>query len=163
MTGPPTPRSDPSELYRRWWAAVVDLAARRLGNWEEAEAVAQEALLRAIDAAEREEIRSFGAYVLRVAANLATDQLRRREWQARREDPDLVEAPPDPDRSELVRLRAAVDGLSPQQREIVELRYVDGRSFAEIAEVLGMSKNGVFARHERAIDALRTVFRRRRT
>ena len=50
--------------------------------------------------------------------------------------------------------------LSPRQK--VVLRYVDGCSFAEIAERLRMSKNGVFARHERALEELRAVLDRGR-
>lgn len=157
-----------AELYARCWPAVVDVVARRLGSVEEAEAIAQDALLRALDAARAaaaggEPVRQFRAFAMRIALNLATDQLRRRDWRAPREDPEHLAAPaPAGEASirELERLRGAVDALAPEHREIVELRYVDGRSFAEIASMLGKSKNGVFARHQRALELLRAAFGR---
>lgn len=153
-----------AELYRRTRPAVLDLLARRLGNWEEAEALAQEALLRTLDAGRRGPLRSFRAFALRVASNLATDQLRRRrfEW-ARGGDPDQLVAPSvGDDGPELDRLRSALAELPDDAREVVELRYSHGLSFAEIATRLSMSKNGVFARHERALALLRDRFATRR-
>lgn len=52
-------------LYRAWWPVVVDFAARRLRNFEEAEVVAQESSFRALDTAAREPVASFSALVLR--------------------------------------------------------------------------------------------------
>jgi RNA polymerase sigma-70 factor (ECF subfamily) len=151
-----------NELYRSWWPVAVDYAARKLGNLEEAEVVAQEALIRALDVLAREPVTSFPALVLRIAHNLVVDRVRRQDWRAEREEPDELPGPATTDSIELARLRLAVDELPAELREIVELRYVDDRSFAEIAAELQMSKNGVFARHERAIDALRSAFGRAR-
>jgi RNA polymerase sigma-70 factor (ECF subfamily) len=147
-------------LYAASWAAVVDVAARRLGNLEEAEAVAQEALLRALAAARHEEIHNFRAFAIRIAINLTLDTQRRRDWRAPREDPEGLVDPEEhlEDVRLLERIREAVDRLDEEHRQVVELRYTEGRSFAEIAEALGMSKNGVFARHERALAILRAQF-----
>lgn len=159
------PDASESERYASAWPAVVDVVARRIGSREEAEAIAQEALTRALVAARREPIRQFRAFAMRIALNLATDVTRRREWRASREDPDLVPAPDEElvAGADLETLRSAVEALPPDQREVVLLKYVEGHSFAEIAERVGKSKNGVFARHERAIDALRARFARGRT
>jgi RNA polymerase sigma-70 factor (ECF subfamily) len=152
-------------LYARWRPAVVDLCARRLGNLEEAEATAQEALLRALQAHHAGELRSFVAYALRVASNLSIDVLRRRRFEARAvaagETATNVEA--QPEQAELSRMRRAVLDLPGPYREVVELHYDHGLSFAEIASVLSMSKNGVFARHERAMALLRARFASRRS
>lgn len=144
-------------LYAAHWPAVVDVAARKLGNLEEAEAVAQEALLRALDATQSGEVRHFRALAMRIAINLALDMMRRREWRAPREDPEhLVDTEVHrEDRAALLRIREALDQLEPEQRKLIEMKYVEERSFSQIAEQLGMSKNGVFARHERALEALR--------
>lgn len=156
-------------LYASHWSAVVDVAARRLGNLEEAEAVAQEALLRALEASERGPVQNFRALAMRIAINLTVDTQRKSEWRARREDPELHEGPELlvdasarlEDLELLAHIREAVDHLDSDHRQIVELRYTEGRSFADIAQMLGMSKNGVFARHERALSTLRSMFARK--
>ena len=152
-----------TELYARWRPAVFDLLVRRLGNVEEAEALAQDALLRSLDAARRDTLRSFPAYAMRVATNLATDAIRRRKLERARSDPEDLQADPEPDRVELPRLRDAVDELPEECRRVLDLRYAEGLSFGDIAGALGMSKNGVFARHERALTLLRARFATRRT
>src|SRR4051794_4088250 len=80
-------------LYASNWSAVVDVAARCLGNLEEAEAVAQEALLRALEVAAREEVGNFRALAMRIAINLTVDTRRRGDWRAPREDPELLADP----------------------------------------------------------------------
>lgn len=164
MTDPASQRARDSELYRRHRPAVFDLLVRRLRNVEEAEALTQEAMLRALDASHRQEIRSFAAFALRIAHNLATDLLRRRRFEGGPVDAETALAvPAEPERVELFRLHGAVQSLPEQHQQIIELRYNRGLSFAEIAEELQMSKNGVFARHERALEMLRQIFARRRT
>jgi RNA polymerase sigma factor (sigma-70 family) len=153
-----------ADLYSRWRQAVFDLLVRRLGNVEEAEALAQDALLRSLDAARRGELRSFPAYAMRVARFVATDALRRRKVErAQAQSEHALPAETAPDRLDLPRLREAVDTLPEDGRRILDLRYAEGLSFAEIALALGMSKNGVFARHERALDLLRAHFATRRS
>lgn len=141
---------------------MVDFAARKLSNLEEGEVVAQEALLRALDVVAREPVERFAALVLRIANNLVIDRVRRKDWRAERVEPDELVAPATGDRVELERIRSEVDRLPDELRAVIELKYVDERSFAEIAEETGMSKNGVFARHERALEALRAALDERR-
>jgi RNA polymerase sigma factor (sigma-70 family) len=61
------------------------------------------------------------------------------------------------------RLRKEVAALPEAYREVVVLHYTHGLSFAEIAATLSMSKNAVFARHQRAVRLLRARFETRRT
>jgi RNA polymerase sigma-70 factor (ECF subfamily) len=51
--------------------------------------------------------------------------------------------------SEIV--RAALGGLDPIDREILELRYLDRMSYAEIAEMLDITRDAAMRRHSRAI------------
>jgi DNA-directed RNA polymerase specialized sigma24 family protein len=52
--------------------------------------------------------------------------------------------------------------LEEDDRRVILLRYDAQLSFAEIGVELGMSKNGVFARHNRALERLRDMFAIRR-
>jgi RNA polymerase sigma-70 factor (ECF subfamily) len=48
--------------------------------------------------------------------------------------------------------------LGERDREVLELRYLEGLSTAEIAAVLGISPGAVMTRHTRALARLRSLF-----
>ena len=149
------------ELYTRHRRAAFDLASRRLGIAEEAEAVTHDAFIRtfrALQSDRADRIRSFRAFLLTVTRNLATDRLRRRRRTVGGDVPEGESPPPDPLQVEVGRLRTAMDRLPPKLREIVDLRYHEGLSFRQIATHLGISRNGAFTRHNRAIRILQDAF-----
>jgi len=53
------------------------------------------------------------------------------------------------------RLEAAMETLTPQQRQIVHLRYVEGRSAKEIASLMGLSATNVDTIMSRSYTILR--------
>jgi RNA polymerase sigma-70 factor, ECF subfamily len=55
------------------------------------------------------------------------------------------------------RVRAAVDTLAPSDREILDLRYVEDLSFAEIASRIQVGLSAVKMRHVRAIERFRSA------
>ena len=78
----------------------------------------------------------------------ARSRERRREAVAAKEADQLAPAPPPRGDSsdEIVRLRAAIGGLSVSERELLHLYYELERSVAEIAEVLGVPSGTVKSR-----------------
>ena len=54
----------------------------------------------------------------------------------------------------IVRVRAALEELSEQDREVLTLRHLEQLSVRETAEILGISRTAVTTRHFRAIDRL---------
>lgn len=60
------------------------------------------------------------------------------------------------DREASERLRAAIDSLTPEQREVIVLRSVARLGFEQIASVCGVPLGTVAARYHRAIAALRS-------
>ncbi len=56
-------------------------------------------------------------------------------------------------------LHSALEKLSPVYREVIGLRYFEGRQPAEIAELLGIPPKTVYTRLDRAIKRLRTILR----
>lgn len=91
----------------------------------------------------------FSTWLLRIARNAATDELRRRAARQRMEA--AVPRPrPAADASLGAEVRAAVASLPPRLREAFVLVEVFGRPYAEAAEVLGVPTGTVKSRVFRA-------------
>jgi RNA polymerase sigma-70 factor (ECF subfamily) len=150
-------------LLERHWAALFGYAYRRTGSRDLAADVAQEAYCRLWE--RRAAWRAGGSVrglLFRLARNAAVSQHRRqraRERAARRFAELYLEgAPPvlPAERAELrAALREALSALPARRREVFLLRVLDDLSYAEIAEVMGTSKQTVANQLSRALSALR--------
>jgi len=133
-----------------------------LGNEQEAHEVAQEALLRAYRARDRyDPSRPFYPWLRRIIRNACVDARRRGRHRALTGLDEARVASTAPDPSERVEtadavahLRAAMEELSPEHREILVLRHFEDLSYAEIAEILGVAQGTVMSRLYRARKAL---------
>jgi RNA polymerase sigma-70 factor (ECF subfamily) len=148
------------ELVTMYQHRVFGVALRMLGNRAEAEEIAQETFLRAHRAlgAFRGEAR-LGTWLYAIASRLCLNRLasgsRRHE---RSDDTALLQAPaggPDAvgalERGELeAALHQAVAALPEERRIVVVLRDLEGLSYEEIGEVLGVPLNTVRTRLHRA-------------
>lgn len=138
--------------------AVYKAAYWILKDPEEAMDATQEAFLRAYRAIDRFAGRSsFRTWARRIATNVALDRYnqRRREQErtrffAEEEDPgdprqeDIDARLLREERQRIV--RDAIEALPPAQRAAVVLRDVEGLSYAEIGEALGIPKGTVMSR-----------------
>jgi RNA polymerase sigma-70 factor (sigma-E family) len=101
-----------------------------------------------------------GAYTRKVMVREA-GRWRRRRWVGERPTGTLPESPASDDTAENVadhlRLVDALRALPLQQRSVLLLRYMEGRSEAEAAELLGVSVGTVKSRAARGLAALRSV------
>ncbi len=129
------------ELVERFQPEVYALCARLVGHRHDAEDVAQEVFLRVFRSLARwDAARPLRPWVLGIAVN------RCRTWIGRRRrvpEPvdylhDVAGRPPDRPADELTTaIRTAVDDLRPEYREVFVLFHEHGRSYEEIAEVVG--------------------------
>jgi RNA polymerase sigma-70 factor (ECF subfamily) len=129
------------ELVERFQSDILAVCRRLLAHAHDAEDVAQEVFLRVFRGLRGwDSQRPLRPWVLSIAVN------RCRTWIGRRgKGPELAdylhEAPdtrPTDDSAELVReIRAAVDALRDEYREVFVLFHEHGRSYEEIAEVVG--------------------------
>ena len=87
------------------------------------------------------------AYLYRAAVNASVDIVRRRKLETLPDELDRIEAPPsegfDGRESRDRLLYEAIAELSPHAAQIVILRYMHGKSDAEIARWLGVSRGAV--------------------
>jgi RNA polymerase sigma-70 factor (ECF subfamily) len=156
------------ELYHLYFRRVYLFCALHSRTREEAEDLTAQTFERALAAIERYEERGrpFSAWLLRIAAHAAADR-------ARHVPPRVVEAHEasaqedasgtEPSQAEewaeqwelASWLRTHVAALPDDQRRVVQLRFYDGRSVAEVAEQLGRSEGAVKQLLRRALTALR--------
>ncbi|MCU1483336.1 MAG: putative polymerase subfamily sigma factor [Actinomycetia bacterium] len=139
------PTDDPARSFDDFFAAeyrtVVALTAALAGRGPGAEELAQEAFVRAFRRWDR--IAGYddpAAWVRRVAANLATSTLRRRGREARALARVALRRPPVAAEPVDERFWAAVRALPRRQAQCVALHYLEDRSTAEIAVVLGIAE-----------------------
>ncbi|MBS1828414.1 MAG: RNA polymerase sigma factor [Acidobacteria bacterium] len=160
MTGMPrTVESAFDEVVRRRETQVLRTAYRILGNWADAEDVAQEVFVRlhrhGLDFAAEA---ALGSWLYRVTVNLCFDRTRRakpaepltehRDGSVNAEASVLRE-------EQKQRLMTALARLPEKERAAVVLREIEGLETAEVAEILGSSEVTVRSQISRALDRLR--------
>ena len=141
---------------------VLRAALGWLGDEQEAREVAQEALLKAWAARDRyDSDRPFYPWLRTIVRNTARDRkARRRHREISGLDTERVGSlDRGPEQQAVVsdataRLRAALERLSDDYREIIVLRHFEDLSYAEIGEVLGIAQGTVMSRLFRARKAL---------
>ena len=156
------------QLVIRHQDLVFSLAYKLTGNREMANDVAQEAFIRAWKAIEKFRGDStFSTWIYRITVNTA--------WTLRKKakkhntlniddtyEPIVIDEKKDP---ELVAINSdlssvlinALDKIPIEQRIIVELKNIEGRSHKEIAEYLGISVTAAKVRLHRAHQKLRQI------
>lgn len=142
------------------------LAYSVLGSWEDAEDVVQDAALAAWDAIERyDPSRAFRPWFLRIVANAALDQVRRRKVRRAESLSDALphRGPTPEDEAERALLREhlsrALATLPERQRVAVVMFDAEGMSHAEIAKWLGVPEGTVRSYVFHARRALRKALR----
>lgn len=129
----------------------------------QAQDATQEVFLRLyLEMKKGEQIRNVRAWVFRVAHNLGL-QIRAKEDALRPFDPGIEETLRDSnqspelgliERERMLRLHSALEALSPQQRQCLQLR-AQGLRYQEIAETIGIGVSTVSEFLRRAIQRLR--------
>jgi RNA polymerase sigma factor (sigma-70 family) len=159
-------------LLLRWQPGVLRLCRRLLGPGQEAEDAAQEAAVQAFVGLPRlADPARFGAWLHAIAANRARMALRRRRLLALEALPADVpvvlrwgDAAPTPEAALASRevhaaIMAALRALPTATRDAVIGFYLQGYSYDELAELLGVPKSAVRGRLYHGRRQLRRVLR----
>lgn len=146
-------------LAEECWGRVFSLAFGILGDRQEAEDAAQDALLAAFASLRslRDPAR-FGPWLSEIVRNEARMRWRKRRRVAPTPSLDARPAPAPPPANRPwtdPELAAALTGLTPKQRDAVALRYLAGLSPSEIAEILDVSPGAVRKRLHDGLARLR--------
>lgn len=153
------------EIYDQHSPGLFRYAYRMLGSKELAEECVSETFSRFLQALQnrRGPNDNVQGYLYRVAHNWITDQYRRQPQEHLSLDPD-GHVDPNGNPSQLMsqnmerdRVRGALQKLPYDQQRVVELRFLDGMSHEEVAQVLGKSIEATRALQYRALAALRKM------
>lgn len=154
------------ELYDQFGSFVYGLAVRVIGDRAAAEDVTQEVFVTLWERPElfdpeRGRIRTF---LGTVAHRRAVDHVRREEARRRRHERDaaMVRTVPDVDEMAVAivnaeRVRAAVAALPPDQRAAIELAYFGGKTYREVAQVLGIPEGTAKSRMRLGLQRIATA------
>jgi RNA polymerase sigma-70 factor (ECF subfamily) len=133
-------------LFSAEYGRIVALVLSLVRNIELAEDIAQEAFL--ITHRRWRKVQRFdrpGAFVRRVALNLAVSRARRMSREAVALERLFARRAPQPSTPQPDSFWDLVAELSPRQRQVVALRYVEDYSTEHIAAVLGVAEGTVRA------------------
>jgi RNA polymerase sigma-70 factor, ECF subfamily len=152
------------ELYARYWPRVMGYLVQRLsGSVEEAEDLAADVFTRVYQKIDTFEPRGapLSAWVIRIAHNQLIDSLRRRSklTQVTLDDaPEIASGPVFTDIDQGVaidQIKAGLEYLTPEQRQVIVLRFLEGMSLAETATAVGRNVDAVKKLQARGLASLR--------
>lgn len=155
-------------LYDGYAALLMSIALRYVGDFDQAQDVLQESLIKIYNNMERFEYRgtgTFKAWMSRIVSNEAIAWLREQKRSALvfpdydLPDNETVNADGDEPEVQLVPnevLMKMIGSLPAGYRTILNLVVFESRSHKEIAEMLGISENTSASQFHRAKKALKT-------
>jgi len=157
-----------SALYRQHVQAIYRYVYYRVGDASVAEDLTAEVFLRAIEGLPDYEPRGipFVAWLYRIARARVVDHFRQ---QKRVEKVALDESFPSDGESPLAEaersffhedLKVALRQLTPNQQQVIILKFVEGLSNAEVAQILGKTEGAVKSLQHRALNALNRLMGR---
>ena len=149
-----------NHLVSRWEKRVFNYLLRLLRHREDALDVAQDVFLKAYqNLGKLDDPGRFAPWLYRIAHNEAFSLLRR----SRPEDVEITDqAPPAPGPRMLpietsIAVAAALDRLSPEQKEAVVLKVYQGFKFEEMADILGCPVSTIKSRVYTALELLKVT------
>jgi RNA polymerase sigma-70 factor (ECF subfamily) len=160
-------------LMRTYAKKVFNMAYQFCGSREEAEDLTQDIFLKLYHSLPKYDFRrNFTAWLLTMSKNYLIDEYRRTKWEkTRRDDFDdrfLAQPSTSGPEESLVRKETqaliweGLNRLSSEMRMAVILRDLQGRSYEEMAEILGLPLGTVKSRVNRARLALAEVLKEKR-
>lgn len=149
-------------LYDRYAVRLYRAAVGMLGRREDAEDVVQEVFAAVFQSSHNlAKVQNLTAYLFTALRRAAGHRAARRLREPRTGEAAIAniasKADPD-DRSNFdgERLQKALLALPAEQREVIALKIDGGLTFAETAQVIGISANTAASRYRYALERLRT-------
>lgn len=154
-----------ASIYEHYYEDIYNFICHRVTSVLVAEDLTAEVFLKALDSIASFTFRGFPlkGWLFRIARNLVADHYRR--------GPGLVEVPleegmipleagaDDVFERELTQqqLARALSNLTEDQKDVIILKFVDGISVTDVAQILGKSKGAIRSLQSRALNSLNRI------
>ena len=155
-------------IYEQYSPGIFRYIYYRIGDYETAEDIRADVFMRMLEGIDSFTYRgwSISAWLYRIAHDRVVDHFRRtkrrsieplHEWIA-----DTTAGPVEIslDRLDHEALRQAIGQLTPEQAEVILLRFVEERSLKEVAHITGRKEGAIKALQYRAVQALGRILDR---
>ena len=158
-----------AEIYTTYHETVLRFVYFRVGSQQLAEDLTADVFTRALRnlANVTWQGRDFGAWLITIARNLVADYFKSGRYRLEYPTGDVLDADaeaqePGPEQLVINQLSnatvlAAVNQLNPDQRQCIQLRFLDGYDVAETAKAMGRNVGAIKALQHRAVRQLRRL------
>jgi len=152
------------ELVRIYQNQILYLVYDFVGNYDQAQDIAQDIFMKAYDAIESFQRRSsFETWLKRIAINASKDALRKKKRTPVKMTlkKDIADAQDHNRSNETIDIfDKALMNLSANQKTALVLRYYHGEKINDIAEIMNINENTVRIHLHRAIEKIRQSIRK---
>jgi RNA polymerase sigma-70 factor (ECF subfamily) len=152
------------ELFDRYYEVVFRYVLFRMGDRTLAEDITQETFVRALRriTSVSYQGRDIGAWFVTIARNLIFDHVKSSRYRLEQTTNEIIELSPSTSGPEQQVLDGATNDellrcvrkLNPDQQECIQLRFLQGLSVAETAEIMDRNEGAVKALQHRAVRRL---------
>jgi RNA polymerase sigma-70 factor (ECF subfamily) len=151
------------ELYLIHFDRIYSYLHMSVGNRHDAEDLTTQTFLKMLESIGKFKFQSapFSAWLFRIAHNLAMDHFRAaRRWQPEEEVPEPVgDAEPSAEAQALQSIGRQsmlqlIEDLSPEQQQVLTLKFVFNFPNAEVATILGKTEGAIKSLQHRALVSL---------
>ena len=154
-----------AELYNGYVDKIYKYIFYKVDNASDAEDLCEQVFLKAWEAIGRYKWcgHPFSSWLYKLAHNLVVDHYRmRREPVPLNDLLYTSEEPADPENMlhnavEAAELRTAIAQLTPEQQQVVSLKFIEGYKNTEIAEMMNKNEGAVRALQYRALRSLQQI------
>jgi RNA polymerase sigma-70 factor (ECF subfamily) len=155
-------RAGLAAIYDEHYPLIYRYIYRQVGDVELTRDLAAEVFHRLLRSVQKQKHpgQHLKAWLYRTAHNIVVDHYRRQQHRQHLPlDEELIDADDDPAqtaerRASAARVRAALHKLTPQQRQVIALKFLEGLSNQEVAAVLSKPIGAVKSLQHRALAAL---------
>lgn len=157
--------SELSGLYEEYYDRIARYAFVHIGEKNDAEDIAGEVFLKALKSLDSYQERGvpMQAWLFKIAHNMVVDYLRKKsKFKTQEIEADVLPVEEDPvkiteNKMEMENVQQAMQKLSPDQRQIISLRFMGGLASKEVAAIMNKTDGAVREMQRAAIEKLRLI------